>query len=59
MLPNEAARLGAQLKHRKAWGVVNIQRSTDEVVDALVEAVPLVGLELSVEYFAALYLSAV
>ena len=49
MLANQSAGLGTQFEDREAWGVVDIERRADEVVDALVEAVPLVALQLTVE----------
>ena len=59
MLAYQAACLGVELKHRQARRVIHIQRCVQQVVDALVQALPLVGLQLSVQNLRALYLTGV
>ena len=49
MLSYQAAGLGAQFENGEARRVVDIERSAEEVVDVLVETVPLVTLQLAVE----------
>ena len=59
MLANQSAGLGAQLKDGQAGGVVDIERCTQQVVQTLVQTVPLVGLQLAVQNLRTLNLAAV
>ena len=47
MLPHQTAGLGTEFKNGERRGVVDVQRGTDELIDALVELSPLIGLKLA------------
>ena len=59
MLTYQTTRLGTQLKDGEAWSIVNVQRCTQQVVDTLIQTVPLVRLQLSVQNLRALNLTGI
>ena len=59
MLTHQTTCLGTQFEDRQAGCVVHIERCPQQVVEALVEAFPLVGTQLTVKDLRALYLAAV
>ena len=59
MLTNQSARLGPQLKHGQSWRVVDIERSSLQIVDALVKPIPLIAAQLAIEDLGTLNLTGI
>ena len=59
MLANQTAGLGTQLENGETRGIVDVKRCTQQVVDALVQAVPLIRLQLTVQNLRTLNLTGI
>ena len=59
MLTNQSTGLGTQLEYRKTWGIVDIQRCAQQLIDVLIQSLPLVTLQLSVQNLRTLNLTGI